>query len=434
MDTKNVTVIGLQWGDEGKGKVVDSLASACDYVVRYCGGANAGHTVTVGKERFALHLIPCGILHANTINVVGNGVAFDPVVAMEEITALRERGVEVNEKNLHISTQAQVVMPWHKQQDILSEQQLGARKIGTTARGIGPCYSDKANRSSAIRAGELTDPDLLTQKIRLIGTIKNAQYAGMYDAEPMDIDPIVEQYVGLGKILGPMICNAGAALRRAAGEDKRILFEGGQGSMLDIDHGTYPFVTSSSVSACGVPSGAGVPPRNVGSVVGIMKAYTTRVGAGPFPTEQNNEIGDRIRQQGKEFGTTTGRPRRCGWLDTMVVRYTSELSGVDELALMLLDVLTGLDELKICTGYLIDGKPVGDFDPIMLGKVECVYETHKGWSEDITGCRKFDELPVNAQKYVRRVSELIGCPVGLISVGPTRDQTIPCDSVIKGIV
>jgi len=219
MDTKNVTVIGLQWGDEGKGKVVDSLASECDYVVRYCGGANAGHTVTVGKERFALHLIPCGILHPNTINVIGNGVAFDPVVALEEMTALRERGVEVSEKNMRISTQAQVVMPWHKQQDILSEQQLGAKKIGTTARGIGPCYSDKANRSSAIRAGELTDLKLLAQKIKLIGTIKNAQYAGMYDAKPMDIDPIVREYIKIGKVLAPMICNAGAALRRAADEE-----------------------------------------------------------------------------------------------------------------------------------------------------------------------------------------------------------------------
>jgi len=247
-------------------------------------------------------------------------------------------------------------------------------------------------------------------------------------------DPIVREYIKIGKVLAPMICNAGAALRRAADEGKRILFEGGQGSMLDIDHGTYPFVTSSSVSACGVPSGAGVPPKSVGSVVGIMKAYTTRVGAGPFPTEQNNEIGDRIREKGKEFGTTTGRPRRCGWLDTMVVRYTSELSGVNELALMLLDVLSGMDELKICTEYRIDGKPVEDFDPIMLGKVECIYETLPGWSEDITGCRKFNELPENAQKYVRRVSELVGRPVGLVSVGPRRDQTIPCDSVIKGII
>ncbi|MCD4825583.1 MAG: adenylosuccinate synthase [Phycisphaerae bacterium] len=433
MKSNNVTVVGLQWGDEGKGKVVDAIADASKYVARYCGGANAGHTVKVGDEKFALHLIPCGILHENVMNIIGNGVAFDPDVAMLEMQALRKRGVKVGPENLSISNTAQVVMPWHKLQDLLSEKQLGSRKIGTTARGIGPCYSDKANRSTAIRVGELVDENALTLKIRLIGNIKNRMFSVLYDAEPMDLSAMVEQYVKLGRELAPMIQNTGAMLRKASTDGRRVLFEGGQGSMLDIDHGTYPFVTSSSVSACGVPAGAGVPPSSVGQVVGIMKAYTTRVGAGPFPTEQDNEIGETIRQAGNEFGTTTGRPRRCGWLDTMVVKYTADLSGVDELALMLLDVLTGLDEIKICTGYLYDGKKVEDFDPAILGKVQCVYETLPGWQEDITGCRNFEDLPVNAQNYVKRVSELIGRPVGIVSIGPDREQTISYQSNIEGL-
>jgi adenylosuccinate synthase len=433
--SSNITVIGLQWGDEGKGKVVDALAASSRYVVRYCGGANAGHTVRVGDERFALHLIPCGILHEKVMNVVGNGVAFDPAVAMEEITALRQRGVGVGPENFAISTTAQVVMPWHKQQDRLSEVKLGAKKIGTTARGIGPCYSDKANRSSAIRVAELIDEKGLTQKIRLIGAIKNRAFQAMYEAaEPMDIEAMVEQYVQLGRQLKPMIRNTGAMLRKACANDERVLFEGGQGSMLDLDHGTYPYVTSSSVSACGVPAGAGVPPSQIGSVIGIMKAYTTRVGAGPMPTEQDNEIGDQIRQQGNEFGTTTGRPRRCGWLDACVVRYTAELSGVNELALMLLDVLSGLDEIKICTAYHLPEGRVEDFDPALLGRVQCEYETLPGWSEDITGCQTAEQLPDNARAYVRRVSELVGRPVGIVSVGPDRKQTLDHETRFKELL
>lgn len=424
MHKNNVTVIGLQWGDEGKGKVVDALADTSQFVVRYCGGANAGHTVTVGEERFALHLIPCGILHENVMNVVGNGVAFDPDVASLEMQGLVKRGVAVGPENLRISANAQMVMPWHKMQDLLSEKQLGSRKIGTTARGIGPCYADKANRSTAIRVGEMVNPAGLAQKIRLVGAIKNNLFQSMYDAEALDIQAITDQYVALAESLRGMIGNTGALLRKADPQTDRILFEGGQGSMLDIDHGTYPFVTSSSVTACGVPSGAGVPPRAVGRVVGIMKAYTTRVGAGPFPTEQDNAIGDAIRDAGNEYGTTTGRPRRCGWLDAALVKYTASLSGVDELALMLLDVLSGMDELKICTGYTIDGTEIEDYEPGLLGGVQCVYETMPGWKEDITACKSYDELPEAARNYVDRVSELIDRPVGIISVGPEREQTI----------
>jgi adenylosuccinate synthase len=433
MKNANVTVIGLQWGDEGKGKVVDALAGTSRYVVRYCGGANAGHTITVAGEKFALHLIPCGILHKGVLNVVGNGVAFDPQTAWEEIGQLRARGVAVGPENLAVSSIAQVVMPWHKLQDELSEHQLGEAKIGTTARGIGPCYGDKANRSTAIRVGDLLDAKTLAQKIRLIGAIKNRLFSALYDAKPIHLDGIIDQYVALGRDLEPMVRNTGAILRRAVVAGERILFEGGQGSMLDIDHGTYPFVTSSSVSACGVPAGAGVPPRAVGTVLGILKAYTTRVGAGPFPTEQNNDTGQYIRQRGREYGTTTGRPRRCGWLDTPVVRYTSDLSGADELALMLLDVLSGLDEVKICTGYRVDGRDVEDFDPSLLGRVECVYETLPGWREDISACRSFGDLPAAARAYVRRVAELVGRPIGLVSVGPDREQTLAHETHLEGL-
>lgn len=431
MESNNITVVGLQWGDEGKGKIVDALARTSSFVTRYCGGANAGHTVKVGDEKFALHLIPCGILHENTINVIGNGVAFDPEVAWGEITALRERNVKIGEKNFRISSCAQLVMPWHKYQDKLNEQSLGSKKIGTTARGIGPCYSDKANRSTAIRACDLMDADSLEQKIRLIGGMKNSIFSALYNADPMDINAIVAQYRELAKNLSPMICNTSALLRNACTAGKRILFEGGQGSMLDIDHGTYPFVTSSPVTACGVPTGAGVSPKSVGLVLGVMKAYTTRVGAGPFPTEQDNEIGQTIRDAGHEYGTTTGRPRRCGWLDAVVVRYTASLSGVDELALMLLDVLSGFDELKICTAYKIDGQVVQDFDPARLGEVECVYESISGWKEDLSCCRKFSDLPATAQAYVNRISEIVGIPVGIISIGPERSQTILHKSDIK---
>ena len=370
METNNVTVVGLHWGDEGKGKIVDALARSCRYVVRYCGGANAGHTVKVGSEIFAMHLLPCGILTEGVVNVVGNGVVFDPSVALKEIEDIRGRGFDITEKNLRISAAAHLVMPWHKQADVLSEKALSdAKKIGTTARGIGPCYSDKANRSTAIRMGELLDKESFGQKVREVAARKNAIHTSLYDADPLDPEAITREYLEYASLLRPMITNTGALLRRAISEGQRILFEGAQGSMLDIDHGTYPFVTSSSVTACGVPLGAGVPPSAVGQVVGLIKAYNTRVGAGPFPTEQDNETGNYLREQGNEYGTTTGRPRRCGWFDACAAKYTAELSGVHELALSLLDVLTGLDEIKICTGYKIDGKPFESFDPTRLGEV-----------------------------------------------------------------
>ncbi len=424
MACANFTVIGLQWGDEGKGKVVDRLAEASRYVVRYCGGANAGHTIVVGGQRFALHLIPCGILRPSTVNVIGNGVVFDPPVAMEEITRLRARGVSVGPENLLISRTAHLVMPWHKAEDAASEQALGDAKIGTTARGIGPCYADKARRSTAIRAEDLLDAAALTEKIRTIGQRKNTLLAALYGAEPLNLNAIAEQYATLGREFAPMIADTGGLLRKANAAGKRILFEGGQGSMLDIDHGTYPFVTSSSVTACGVPAGAGVPPSAVGRVVGLVKAYTTRVGSGPFPTEQDNETGNYIRQRGREYGTTTGRPRRCGWLDLFAVRYTADLSDVAEVALALLDVLGGLKEVRICTGYRVAGRCVEAFDPTLLGVAEPVYETLAGWEAELGQCRTFADLPDAARRYVDRVEAILGRPVGVIGVGPEREQMI----------
>jgi adenylosuccinate synthase len=433
MAMRNVTVVGLQWGDEGKGKVVDALAGACRYVVRFCGGANAGHSVTIGAEKYAMHLIPCGVFNPGVMNVIGNGVVFDPAVAIGEIDGLIQRGVAVGPENLRISAAAHVVMPYHRRQDALAEAAAAGAKIGTTARGIGPCYADKAMRSTAIRVGELADEAALREKIARIVAIKNTIFAALYNEPPMDAVAVAEEYVAYGQRLAPMIGNTGAMLRRAIASGQRILFEGGQGAMLDVDHGTYPFVTSSSVSACGVPAGAGVPPGDVGQVVGVIKAYTSRVGAGPFPTEQDNDTGEYIRRRGKEYGTTTGRARRCGWFDAFAVGYTAALSGAEALVLSLLDVLSGLDELKICIGYRVGGRLLEEFDPTVLAKAEAVYETLPGWKEDLTGCRKLAELPSAARAYVRRIERLIGRPVGFISVGPERTANIIPNATIEGL-
>ncbi|MHC4715874.1 MAG: adenylosuccinate synthase, partial [Planctomycetota bacterium] len=371
------------------------------------------------------HLIPSGILRQGLGNVIGNGVAFDPAVAWEEIENLRARGVKADAGNLHISAAANVVMPWHKLADRLSEESLGNGRIGTTARGIGPCYADKATRSTALRVADLLDADVLAEKVGRIAAIKNALFAGLYGHdEPLDSEAIAAEYADYGRRMAEMVINTGALLRRAIAAGESICFEGGQGSLLDIDHGTFPFVTSSSVTACGVPSGAGVPPKAVGLVVGIVKAYTSRVGAGPFPSEQDNEIGDLLRERGREYGTTTGRPRRCGWLDAVAVRYAAELSGVDEIALMLLDVPGTLESLRICTGYSLDGKPVEEFDAAALDRIESRYEELPGWSVEIDGARRFEDLPPEAQHYVNRVEQILDRPVGIISVGPERDQTI----------
>jgi len=432
----NLTVVGLQWGDEGKGKIVDALTSGFDYVVRYCGGANAGHTVTVGREKYALHLIPSGILRPGVSNVVGNGVAVDPGVLLGEIQELRGRGVTIDGENLHLSNRAHLVLPYHKLGDRLAEEKLsGGRKIGTTARGIGPCYSDKANRAAALRVGELLRPGW-AEKLRAVVAEKNTLFAALYGAGPMDAQAICDELAGQAEGLAPFVCDTSGLLGSALKAGKRILFEGAQGSLLDIDHGTFPFVTSSPVTACGVPHGAGVPPGAVGHVVGVIKAYCTRVGGGPFPTEQDNDLGQLVRDRGNEYGTTTGRPRRCGWFDAVAGRYAAELSGVDEFALMLLDVLSTVGELKICTGYRLDGQAVGGFDPdaAVLAGVECEYETLEGWDEPIDGCTHYDELPAAAKAYIRRIEELLDRPIGVVSVGAGRAQTIVRDTKLKGLL
>ena len=436
MTLTNVTVIGLQWGDEGKGKIVDALARRCRYVVRYCGGANAGHSVNVGGERFALHLIPCGILHKGVVNVVGNGVAFDPPVAIGEIDDLRRRGVAVGPENLRLSASAHLVMPYHKLQDSLSEKMLGDAKIGTTARGIGPCYADKALRFPAIRLGELLHPAELAARLRRVVEFKNRALGAVFQCDQqLDAAKMAEEYAGYGRVLAGMICDAGAVLRQAVAAGERILFEGGQGSMLDVDHGTYPYVTSSSVTACGVPTGAGVPPKAIGYVVGVAKGYTSRVGSGPFPTEQDNATGNVLRERGKEYGTTTGRPRRCGWFDAMAVRFAADLSGVDELAVsLLMDGPGEVPTLRICTAYEVDGRTVTQYDPSLpLERVRCVYEDWPCWKVPIGGARTFADLPSEARAYVERIEQLVGRPVGLLSTGPDRRQTVLHHTQIEGL-
>jgi adenylosuccinate synthase len=421
-------VIGLQWGDEAKGKIVDLLTLRHDVVVRYQGGANAGHTVMVGDQTYKLSLLPSGVLTPGVTCVIAGGVVLNPAKAIEELDELAGRGVE-DYDNLKLSDRVHVIFPWHFAEDRAMDQNTSdGENIGTTGRGIGPCYRDKVGRSYAIRLGDMYKPKFREQ-VEMITAVKNRVLAAMYDSgefEPLDAAAIYEQYRAFAERLKPYVDDTTEYLLTAAEDGKRILFEGAQGALLDVDHGTYPFVTSSNSSGVGVPNGSGVPSRYMNRVLGIVKAYSTRVGGGPFPTEQDNEIGQRIRDQGNEYGTVTKRPRRCGWLDAVAIRYTARLSGVDSICVMLLDVLSGLDELKICTAYEINGERTIRFpshvDDLRVAKP--VYETLPGWQEDITGVRKLDELPENARLYLDRIMELIGVPIELVSVGPERDQTI----------
>ena len=432
------TVVGLQWGDEGKGKVVDLLTPGFDLVVRYNGGANAGHSVQVGDDRYALHLIPSGILYEDKLNVLGNGVVIDPEQVVKEITALRAKGVRIDD-NFLVSDRAHVVLPYHKLQDKLqesayvmpnpSEQEIEG--IGTTGRGIGPCYADKALRSTAVRVGDLIDLDALEHQLHRVVPIKNttlaalAQYAGVA-FEPLEVEPLLRWLAPLAEQLAPHVTDTAALLHRQIAADKAILFEGANATLLDIDHGTYPYVTSSNCSSLGAHTGAGVPGHAVTNVIGIVKAYQTRVGGGPMPTELHDGVGEQIRQQGREYGTTTGRPRRCGWLDLVALRYTAAVSGATGLALMLLDVLSGLPELKLCTGYRLRGQTVDAFpgDARTLAAVEPVYETLPGFEQPIADCRDYDDLPEAAKRYVARIEDALGVPVVMLSVGPARSQTI----------
>lgn len=427
-------VIGLQWGDEAKGKLVDILTEQHDLVVRYQGGANAGHTVVSGGETWKLSLIPSGILRDGVQCVVTGGVVLDPASVIREIDGLEARGVTVAGK-LRLSDRAHVVFPWHMAEDRLLDASLsGGGAIGTTGRGIGPCYRDKVGRALAIRLGDLYSGGL-QERIEHVTGFKNRllaswQRPGDDEAAPLDPAAIHRQYQEYAERLRPFVADTTALLLDAVEAGSRVLFEGAQGALLDIDHGTFPFVTSSNSSGLGVASGSGVPGRWIDRVIGVLKAYSTRVGGGPLPTEQDNAVGRHLRERGREYGTVTQRPRRCGWFDAVAARYTTRLSGVDELAVMLLDVLGGLDELKICSAYEIDGRRVTQF-PSQIGDLERavpVYETLPGWGEELTGVRRYADLPAAARGYLAAIGELLSRPVSIVSVGPDREQTIFCDS------
>ena len=422
-------IIGLQWGDEAKGKIVDLLTRDHDIVVRYQGGANAGHTVVVGSEVYKLSLLPSGVLTSGVTCVIAGGVVLNPAKAIEELDELASRNVE-DFDNLKLSDRVHVIFPWHFAEDRAMDRNTSdGENIGTTGRGIGPCYRDKVGRSYAVRLGDMYR-DTFHDQVRHITAEKNRLLKAMLPAEEFQAlyaDAIFKQYTAFAERLKPYVDDTTEYLLSAAENGKRILFEGAQGALLDVDHGTYPFVTSSNSSGVGISNGSGVPGKYIDKVIGIVKAYTTRVGGGPFPSEQDNEIGQRIRESGNEYGTVTKRPRRCGWLDTVAVRYTSRLSGVDSICVMLLDVLSGFDELKICTAYEIDGKRTNIFPSHVdeIRKVKPIYETVPGWQEDITAARILDDLPQAARDYLDRIAELVGVPVEMVSVGPDRSQTIP---------
>jgi len=421
----NTCVIGLQWGDEGKGKVVDILAERSEVVVRYGGGANAGHTVVIGDSRFALHLLPSGAIREGTLCVIANAVVVDPEVLIKEIDGLAERGITLAGR-LFISENAHVVLDYHKREDQLREESLGKAKIGTTIRGIGPCYADKVGRSYAVRMSDFRDLTVLAEKLRTILTYKNKLFGALYGAEPMNVDTVIENCRRYAQRLVPCTTDTTELLHTAIDGGKSVLFEGAQGSLLDLDHGTFPYVTSSNSSSLGLPSGCGVPAKMVNKYIGVAKAYTTRVGAGPFPTEQDNDIGEYIRVKGHEYGTTTGRPRRCGWFDGVAAAYSVRIGSVDALALMHLDTLTGIKQLNLCRAYEIDGQEKTFFPANIdrLARAKPIYETLPGWDEDLSEATSFAELPAVAQAYVQRIEQIVGRPIEMIGVGPKRSQTI----------
>ena len=422
----NTCVVGLQWGDEGKGKIVDFLTEHAEVVARYCGGANAGHSVRIGTEKYATHLLPVGVFRPGVMSVVGNGVVLDPAVLFREIDEMTARGVPISPANLRVSYKAHLVMPYHQQEDALREHKAGKDGIGTTKRGIGPTYADKMHRTSAFRVADLLHEDRLRERLEHVVSDRNKVFRVLYDAPPMDWREMFEQYRAYGRRIAPFVDDVGHLLIGYAKAGKRIVFEGAHAVLLDVDHGTYPYVTSSSCSALGLYTGAGVPPQTVRNFFGIMKAYSTRVGGGPFPTEQENATGQYIRERGNEYGTTTRRPRRCGWFDAMAVRYSVELCGITHIALTLLDVLSGLDHVRVCTGYQHKGARLDYFraDMDTLAEVEPVYETLPGWKQDISQVRRWDDLPPEAKQYVQVLQKLVGAPIRMVSVGPERTATL----------
>lgn len=420
----NIVIVGTQWGDEGKGKIVDLLSEFADIVVRFQGGNNAGHTIVVNGEQFISHLVPSGILQKKTC-LIGNGVVVDPAVLVEELDNLESKGIDVGSDTLKISEKAHIIMPYHKQIDLAREKKKGDKKIGTTGRGIGPCYEDKACRRG-IRFVELIDFEGFTEKIRTVMEEKNFYLKHYLSSETIDPQSIIDQYKGYAKRLAPHVVNISVVMNQAIKANQQILFEGAQGTHLDIDHGTYPYVTSSNTISGNACCGAGIGPKEITGVVGIVKAYTTRVGEGPFPTELFDDIGNAIQVKGAEFGATTGRKRRCGWLDLVLLRNSARLNGLTGLAITKLDVLDELESLKICTAYEYNGEIIHDFPASIKILKACkpVLETLPGWSEDISDVRNIDDLPQNAKNYLKRIEELTETPINIISVGPGRDQTI----------
>ncbi|MDR1043926.1 MAG: adenylosuccinate synthase [Candidatus Adiutrix sp.] len=421
----NVVIVGAQWGDEGKGKVVDILTRKADLVVRFQGGNNAGHTLVAGGQKYALRLVPSGILHDGKTGLIAGGVVVDPDVLLEEIDGLSARGVRVGPGNLKVSEKAHVIMPYHQALDQAREGSKGAGKIGTTGKGIGPCYEDKASRIG-LRLGDLRDLESFRdQAERALGE-KNQLLTGLYGQSPQKLDELMAKARLWADRLGPYLTDTWRLLMAAVDQGRQILFEGAQGVMLDLDHGSYPFVTSSNPVAGSVSAGAGLPPRKIDGILALVKAYSTRVGSGPFPTELEDQTGEYLRRRGTEFGTVTGRPRRCGWLDTVVVRTSVTLCGADHLAVTKLDVLAGLPELKIATHYLLDGEKIDFIPSDIRAAARCrpVYESWPGFEGDLSKVRKTEDLPANARRYLERMSELCGAPPALVSVGPDREETI----------
>jgi adenylosuccinate synthase len=418
-----VVIVGAQWGDEGKGKATDLIAGRIDYVVKFNGGNNAGHTVVIGNEKYALHLLPSGILTDGVIPVIANGVVIDLEVLFEELDALSSRGIDVSK--LRVSANAHVITSYHRTLDKVTERFLGKRQIGTTGRGIGPTYADKMNRVG-IRIQDIFDEGILRQKVEAALDLKNHLLVKIYNRRAIAADEIVEELLSYAERLRPMVSDTSLLLHTALAENKTVLFEGGQATMLDVDHGTYPFVTSSNSTAGGASTGSGIGPNTISRVIGIIKAYTTRVGSGPFPTELEDADGERLRKAGAEFGTTTGRPRRCGWYDAPIARYSARINGITDFVLTKLDVLTGFAEIPVCVAYEVDGvrfdeMPVNQSD---FHHATPIYETFPGWTEDISAARTFEDLPVNAQNYVRAIESMSGARFSAIGVGPARDEII----------
>lgn len=416
-------VVGAQWGDEGKGKIVDVLGEKADYVVRFQGGNNAGHTVVVNGEKSILHLLPSGVLHKNAVCIIGPGVVVDPFVLLEEIDVLEKKGLASS--HIYISDRAHLIMPYHIKLDELQEERLAGNKIGTTKRGIGPCYADKYTRIG-LRVGDLVDFESFKVKLKSTLSIKNEQITKLYNEEPFDYDEMTAQFKEIREKLLPRMMDSLSVVNEALDQNKMVLFEGAQAAMLDINYGTYPYVTSSSPTSAGVCAGAGISPKKLDKIIGVVKAYSTRVGEGPFVTELFDEEGEKLREIGHEYGATTGRPRRCGWLDLNVVKHAARINGLTDLVITKIDVLSAFDEIKVCTGYEIDGK-IYDTIPAsveMIAKAKAVYETFPGWQCDITGIRTFDELPENCKAYLKKIEDFTDTRISLVSVGPDRENNI----------